>query len=41
MVTGGYGYGRLREVTVTGGYGRLREVPGYLDSTDSRDSGDL
>ena len=34
-VTGGYG--RLREVT--GGYGRLRlrEVPGYLDSTDSRD----
>ena len=40
---GGYGYGRLREVIreVTGGYGRLREVPGYLDSTVSRDSGDL
>ena len=28
MVTGGYGYGRLRE------------LPGYLDSTDSRDSRD-
>ena len=27
-VTGGYGYGRLRE------------LPGYLDSTDSRDSRD-
>ena len=24
----GYGYGRLREVTVTGGYRRLREVTG-------------
>ena len=32
---------RLREVTVTGGYGSfLREVPGYLDSTVSRDSRD-
>ena len=47
-VTGGYGYGRLQEVTggygrspevtVTGGYWRLQEVPGYLESTDSRDS---
>ena len=41
-VTGGYG--RLREVTggygYGYGYGRLREVPGYLDSTDSRDSRD-
>ena len=36
-VTGGYG--RLQEVMGGYGYGRLRlrEVPGYLDSTDSRD----
>ena len=31
---------RLRLREVTGGYGRLQEVPGYLESTDSRDSRD-
>ena len=47
-VTGGYrrlrevtgGHRRLRLREVTGGYGRLQEVPGYLESTDSRDSRD-